>query len=86
MYIRELKSYKPTPIKESDSEGHVQVFKAPKAPKSPEESNIANELKAYEDQTVDVEGQVAAGEANAAEDDWFEDDMEDEHNPPKASH
>ena len=49
---------------------------------------MANELKAYESQTVEVEGQAPQGEAGAAEDeDWFEDDIEeDEHNPPKASH
>lgn len=87
LYIRELKAYKPTPVKDSDSEGHVLKFNAPSAPKSPEEGNIANELKEYEQQQVEVEGQAASGEASALEEDWFEDDMEeDQHNPPKASH
>ena len=87
MYIRELKAYKTTPIKDSDAEGHVQKFNAPPVPKSPEEGNMANELKDYEQQQVEVEGQAASGGAGAAEEDWFEDDMEEEdHNPPKASH
>lgn len=88
LYIRELKAYKSPPVKDSDSEGHVIKFSAPKAPSSPEESDIANDLKAYENQAVEVEGQAAQGEASAVEEDWFEDDEEeeDEHNPPKASH
>ena len=34
----------------------------PKAPPSPEEIEIANDLKAYEAQAVEVEGQTAEGE------------------------
>lgn len=34
----------------------------PKPPPSPEEIEIANDLKAYEAQTVEVEGQTAEGE------------------------
>ena len=87
LYLRELKAYKPTPIKASDADGHVMTFSAPKPPKSPEEGDIANDLKAYETQTVEVEGQAAQGEAAAVDEDWFEDDEEtDEHNPPMASH
>lgn len=87
LYIRELKAYKPTPVKDSDSEGHVQKFNAPSPPKSPEEGDIANELKDYEQQQVEVEGQAASGEPSAVEEDWFEDDVEeDQHNPPNASH
>ncbi len=71
MYLKEIKSYKLPAVKPSDSEGHVQKFSPPKAPKSPEESDIANDLKAYENQTVDVEGQVSGGEATAVEEDWF---------------
>ena len=77
LYIRELKNYKPTPIKPSDAEAHVQKFTLPKPPPSPEESNIANELKAYEDQTVEVEGQAPPGQ-EAVEEDWFEDDLDEE--------
>ncbi len=49
MYLSELRKYKPTPVKASDAEGHVQKFAAPKAPKTPEESNIANDLKAEDE-------------------------------------
>ena len=80
LYLRELKSYKPTPTKASDSEGHVQKFSPPKAPKSPDEVDIASELKAYENQQVEVEGQAAAGEASVTQDeDWFEEEEEDVH-------
>lgn len=65
-------------MKSSDSEGHVQKFSPPKAPQSPEESDIANDLKEYENQQVEVEGQAAGGEASAAEEDWFDDDEEEE--------
>ena len=78
LYLKELKGYKPPPVKPSDSEGHVQKFSPPKPPQSPEESDIANDLKAYEDQQVEVEGQAAGDEASAAEVNWFEDDEEEE--------
>ena len=77
LYLNALKAYKSTPIKASDSEGHVQKWSAPKTPVSPEEGNITNELKAYEEQQVDVEGQVASGTA-AVEEDWFEEEPEEE--------
>ncbi|MCJ1396884.1 hypothetical protein MMC11_000074 [Xylographa trunciseda] len=88
LYLRELKAYKPSPVKASDADGHVMTFSAPKPPKSPEEGDIANDLKAYETQTVEVEGQAAQGETAAVDEDWFEDDEDetDEHNPPMASH
>lgn len=57
-------------------------FSAPQPPPSPEEGNIANDLKAYEDQQVEVEGQVASGES-AIEEDWFE---EEEEEPATAAH
>ncbi|KAI9821365.1 MAG: hypothetical protein M1832_003371 [Thelocarpon impressellum] len=78
MFISELKKYKPTPIKPSDADAHVQKFELPKLPPSPEESNIASDLKAYEEQQVEVEGQANTGEASAKEDDWFEDEPEEE--------
>ncbi|KAI9714092.1 MAG: hypothetical protein M1812_006539 [Candelaria pacifica] len=78
LYLRELKAYKPTPVKASDADGHVQKFTAPKAPLSPEEGNIANDLKAYEDQTVEIEGQAISGEDAAKNDDWFEEEAEEE--------
>lgn len=82
MYLRELKNYKPTPVKAGDEKGHVQEFKLPQAPKSPEEANLQDELKDYEQQIPEVEGQQASGESSAAEQDWFEepeDDDEGEH-------
>ena len=80
MYLRELKAYKPTPVKASDSEGHVQKFSAPKIPKSPEETDIANELKAYEASSVDLVGAEGSEEGAAPiNEDWFEEEEEDEH-------
>ena len=81
LYLKELKNYKPPPLKPSDSDGHVQKFTPPKAPQSPEESDIANDLKAYEDQQVELEGQAAGGEASATEWDWFEEEEEEEAHP-----
>jgi F-type H+-transporting ATPase subunit h len=72
--LKELRAYKVPLQKASDSEGHVQKFAPPAAPKSPEESNLASEMKAYEDQTVDIEGGAVAGETQSSqEDDYFED-------------
>ena len=81
LYLKELKNYKPPPLKPSDSDGHVQKFTPPKAPQSPEESDIANDLKAYENQQVELEGQAAGGESSATEMDWFEEDEEEEAHP-----
>ncbi len=55
----------------------MQKFSPPSAPKSPEESDIANELKAYEASTVEVEGQVEGG-AEAVVEDWLEEEPEEE--------
>ncbi|KAH8594308.1 putative ATP synthase subunit H, mitochondrial [Bisporella sp. PMI_857] len=76
LYLRELKAYKVPAVKASDSEGQVQKFNAPKAPKSPEESDIANELKAYEASAVEVEGQEG-GAAAETSDSWFEEPEEE---------
>ena len=73
MYLRELKAYKIPQAKASDAEGSVAKFNPPAAPKSPEESNLANEMKEYEDQVVEVEGQAASGESQSPEEDYFED-------------
>jgi hypothetical protein len=48
LYLRELRAFKPAPTKASDADAYVQKFNAPKTPPSPEEGNIAAELKAYE--------------------------------------
>lgn len=76
MYLRELKSYKPPQIKASDAEGQVHKFSMPKLPASPEESDLAQDLKAYESQTVEIEGQSDSGQPEGKEEDWFE--MEEE--------
>ncbi|KAH7330112.1 putative ATP synthase subunit H, mitochondrial [Rhexocercosporidium sp. MPI-PUGE-AT-0058] len=77
LYIKELKAYKIPPVKANDSDGQVQKFKAPAPPQSPEEADIANELKSYETQTVDIEGQAEGG-AVEQEVDWFEQEPEEE--------
>ncbi|RYP87400.1 hypothetical protein DL769_000496 [Monosporascus sp. CRB-8-3] len=73
LYLKELKAYKPTPIKDSDAVGQVQTFTVPKAPKSPEEADLANSLKEYENAVVDVEGNEAATATStpAAIEDWL---------------
>ena len=73
MYLKELRAYKIPQTKANDAEGHVQKFNAPAVPKSPEETNLASEMKAYEDQAVEVEGQANTGEAKEPEEDYFED-------------
>lgn len=76
LYLRELKNYKAPQVKASDAEGHVQKFTLPKAPPSPEESDLASELKAYETQQVELEGS-ASTESGAVEEDWFEEEVEE---------
>lgn len=77
LYLKELKAYKPSTLKTPDSDGHVQKFAPPKPPQPPNEGDIANELKEYETQQVEVEGQAAAGEPSDVGVDWFEDDLEE---------
>jgi F-type H+-transporting ATPase subunit h len=76
LYLRELKNYKVPAVKASDADAHVQKFSIPKAPASPEETDIANELNAYETQAVDVEGAVAEGGEAVPEEDWFVEEEE----------
>ncbi|KAF2473346.1 uncharacterized protein BDR25DRAFT_257739 [Lindgomyces ingoldianus] len=78
MYLRELKAYKPPQVKASDAEGHVQKFTIPPAPASPEEADIASELKAYETQQVELEGASTEGSPAPVEEDWFEEEPEDD--------
>lgn len=77
MYLKELKAYKVPQPKAADAEGHVQKFAIPKAPASPEETDIANELKAYETQQVELEGATTEGGAAPVEEDWFEEEEEE---------
>ena len=76
MYLRELKNYKVPQVKASDAEGHVKKFAIPKAPASPEETDIASELKAYETQAVEVEGASSEGGEVLPQEDWFEEEDE----------
>lgn len=79
LYLRELKAYKQPQLKASDAEGQVHKFSAPKVPKSPEETDIANELKAYEASTVELEGQPGTESGSAPiNEDWFEEEPEDD--------
>ena len=72
LYLRELKNYKVPEVKAGDAEGHVQKFTVPKAPASPEETDIANELKAYETQQPDVGTEATAEDGQVLPDeDWF---------------
>lgn len=83
LYVREIKAYKAPPVKASEADSHVQKFTPPKPPASPEEADIANDLKAYETQEAEVEGQSSEG-GSAAVEDWFEEEEEDE--KPAAVH
>lgn len=73
MYLKNLREYKVPPQKASDAEGQVQKFNPPATPKSPEEANLASDMKEYEDQVVEIEGQAAVGETQEPEQDYFED-------------
>ncbi|KAL5412976.1 hypothetical protein PMIN06_003763 [Paraphaeosphaeria minitans] len=83
LYLRELKNYKVPQVKASDAEGHVQKFVLPKAPPSPEESDLANDLKAYEMQQVELEGSSSESGEAPVEEDWFEEEAEE---APAAAH
>ena len=78
MYLKELKNAKPNPVKEGDEKGHVREFHMPKAPQSPEEADLQNELKTYEEQIPEVEGQASGGQSSEKEYDWFEEEVEDD--------
>ncbi|KAK4457081.1 ATP synthase complex subunit H-domain-containing protein [Cladorrhinum samala] len=82
LYLKELKAYKPTPVKDSDAVGQVATFSLPKTPKSPEEADLASSLKEYETMAVEVEGQegAEAGKPAAVIEDWLvEEEEEDDH-------
>ncbi|KAL8414044.1 hypothetical protein RB594_005323 [Gaeumannomyces avenae] len=81
LYLKELKAYKPVPVKESDAQGQVATFSVPKAPQSPEEADLAASLKEYESMAVEVEGQDAGADASkapAAVEDWLVEEEEEE--------
>ncbi|KAM0463857.1 hypothetical protein ACHAO4_000581 [Trichoderma viride] len=81
LYLKELKAYKIPTVKETDSEGQVQVFAMPKTPASPEEANLADSLKTYESMAVEIEGQDASAQSAtgvAQLPDWLEAEEEEE--------
>lgn len=82
MYLKELKAYKPQPLKANDSEGQVQKFSAPKPPQSPEEADLQNDLSAYEQQTPEVEGQSGASASSSGPvQDWFDESVLEDEEP-----
>lgn len=66
-------------VKASDAEGQVQTFNIPQTPKSPEEADLASNLKEYESMAVEIEGQDAnaAESGSAALPDWLEAEEEE---------
>lgn len=80
LYLKELKAYKAPVVKDSDAQGQVATFSEPKAPRSPEEADLAASLKEYEGMAVEVEGAVEAveGAGPAAVEDWLVEEDEDE--------
>jgi F-type H+-transporting ATPase subunit h len=80
LYLKELKAYKTPVVKESDAEGQVQAFAMPKTPASPEESDLASNLKEYESMAVEIEGQDATqtSQGAAALPDWLEAEEDDQ--------
>jgi len=84
LYLKELKAYKPAAIKDTDSVGQVATFSLPKAPKSPEESDLSSSLQEYEAMVVEVEGSegAEAGKPAAVIEDW----LVDEEDEPAHSH
>ncbi|KAF8477531.1 ATP synthase complex subunit H-domain-containing protein [Kalaharituber pfeilii] len=78
IYLRELRAYKPAPLKASDAEGQVKAWRSPTPPTPPTET-LVNDLTAYEAQAVEVEGQAETSSTVAEfESDWFEEDPEEE--------
>ena len=90
IYLKHLRDYRTPPTKASDAEGHVQKFVTPQAPKSPEEPGLAEELKSYNEQEVEVEGSnVESTEiAGSSDPDWFErmEDFEGEERAAEGQH
>ncbi|KAM0353503.1 hypothetical protein ACHAPU_001515 [Fusarium lateritium] len=80
LYLKELKAYKTPVVKESDSEGNVQTFNIPKTPTSPEETDLAGNLKEYESMAVEIEGQDTAAQSAGTPEvaDWLEAEEDEE--------
>ncbi|KAF3203962.1 hypothetical protein TWF106_001821 [Orbilia oligospora] len=81
LYLRELKSYKPTPPKANDHEGQVRVWKAPATASTPDlgEASLTSDISAYQAQVVETESGVPDAAAEGAvpvknADDWFDEE------------
>lgn len=74
MYLKNLKEFKPTPAKASDSEGQVKTWSAPAPPQAPESAaNVDSELSQYASSEVESSASGEASQATAdSEGDWFE--------------
>ncbi|KAF2208081.1 hypothetical protein CERZMDRAFT_107580 [Cercospora zeae-maydis SCOH1-5] len=77
MYLKELKAYKPAPLKANDAEGQVQNFAIPKPPQSPEEADLQRDLQEYEQSTPEVQGASTDAGAAPVEQDWFVEEEEE---------
>ena len=91
MYLKELKAYKVPPAKSSDAQGQVQTFKIPSPPKAPSDtSEMAESLKAYDTQPVEVEMQSTSSGPGATlpskDEEWLELDEDEPAESGKASH
>lgn len=80
LYLRELKNYKPSPVRPADADEHVQKFSIPPPPPPPEQIDLAADLKAYEGQQVEVEAAAAAEaeDSSGPPDNWFEQGADEE--------
>ncbi|OBT51914.1 hypothetical protein VE04_08428 [Pseudogymnoascus sp. 24MN13] len=68
----------PTAVRQADlvQEMYLKELKAYK-PAAVKASDAEGHLKAYEDSTVEIEGQAEAGSEAAVEQDWFEEPEEE---------
>ena len=70
----------------------MQTFHVPQTPKSPEEADLAGNLKEYESMAVEIEGQEPAGGAAkggapaAAAEDWLVEDEDEDPNAAGSGH
>lgn len=83
LYLKSLKDFKPTPAKDSDSEGQVKNWSSPAPPKAPETvSDVASELSAYDSTEAGSAGSASTESAKESDGDWFELDTK----PDQAHH
>ncbi|KAK9468236.1 ATP synthase complex subunit H-domain-containing protein [Lipomyces arxii] len=72
LYLKEVKAYKPTPVKASDSVGQVKPWILPTAPTPPSvEGSSEAEISEYAAQVVEVEGVAEIVEEEPEVEDFF---------------